>query len=383
MRKRKLGISVYPEKFELNETKNYIFKCNKYGFEIIFMSLIHLSKPLNKNIKLKYDAIYKYAKTLGMYIILDVDDSSLDIYEIKDNNFNIFHDLGIGCLRFDVPMKPQEIANAMHINPFLDFQINMSNNDNFINNILDFKPILQNLGGCHNFYPLKYSGLDFPFFQNATKKFLNLGLETAAFVGSDFGWVGPQNEKVGKLVTLEINREMPIVNQVKFLLNSNLVSMLIVGNQPMEEKEMIALKNASAQFKVELDIDINEKILSIENEIINFDNHFRRGDINSNYIRSTLTRIKHKDNLIPNIIKCNLKRGDICIINCKNTHYQNELIIILKDGFINDGTLNFVASISKNDIQLLDFIEPWSKFIFNKNNEKERLINESVDNGAN
>ena len=44
--KRKLGISIYPEKSTVEKDKEYIEKAAKYGFSKIFTCLLSVDKPV-------------------------------------------------------------------------------------------------------------------------------------------------------------------------------------------------------------------------------------------------------------------------------------------------------------------------------------------------
>ena len=48
----------------------------------------------------------------------------------------------------------------MTYNPYgLKIEINMSNGTKYVDNIMSHRPNRENLIGCHNFYPHRYSGL--------------------------------------------------------------------------------------------------------------------------------------------------------------------------------------------------------------------------------
>ncbi len=61
----------------------------------------------------------------------------------------------------------------------LKIEINMSNNTNYIDTIMDYQPNKENLIGCHNFNPHRYSGLNLKHFIKCTERFNKYGLRTA------------------------------------------------------------------------------------------------------------------------------------------------------------------------------------------------------------
>ncbi|ALD66530.1 MupG family TIM beta-alpha barrel fold protein [Spiroplasma cantharicola] len=365
MFKKQLGISIYPEHFSKKETIDYLNKCYKKGINNLFMSIIHFNKKEKDEILELYKYICVNANKIGFYIILDINDNALNLLELSINELNFFKKIGVSCVRLDSPLLPKEVADLTFNESDLDIQLNISNNDNFINNVLDYKPKRQNLFGCHNFYPLKNSGLSFNFFWKTTKRFVDLGIHSSAFVGSNFGNKGPQNYDVDNLVTIEKTRNLPIRSQAKFLFATGLISTVIVGNQAMSEEEIINFAEVNKIDKFEFDIKLDKNLLVIEKKILDYENHFWRGDLNEDFVRSTFTRVDFKDEIKTNNIKIKLNRGDVCIINKNNSHYQRELIIILKDNYTQLGnTANYIGSIKDYDLLLLSILQGWDKFKF-------------------
>ena len=86
-----------------------------------------------------------------------------------------------------------------------------------------------------------------------------------------------------------------------------------------------------------------------------------RGDMNEIVIRSTMPRVTYKD--IPNPPHDNeeeFQRGDVLIGNDNFGIYKNEFQIVLKPH--KEPRKNKIGSIAKDELFLLDFIKPWTKF---------------------
>ena len=85
--------------------------------------------------------------------------------------------------------------------------------------------------------------------------------------------------------------------------------------------------------------------------------------MNTLVIRSTMPRVTYK--AVPNKPHDNtheFQRGDILIGNDDFGIYKNELQLVLEPHA--DTRKNKIGSISKDELILLDFIKPWSKFKF-------------------
>ena len=79
--------------------------------------------------------------------------------------------------------------------------------------------------------------------------------------------------------------------------------------------------------------------------------------------RSTQSRVKYKGESFPPYNLVDIKRGDILIDTDLYTRYAGELQVALKN-MKNTGKTNVVAKIVEDEIFLLDYIKPWSKFSF-------------------
>ena len=115
------------------------------------------------------------------------------------------------------------------------------------------------------------------------------------------------------------------------------------------------------RYQLMLHVDYVKQISDIEKTIVEKPQHFRRGDMNEIVIRSTMPRVTYKD--IPNSPHDNSEesqRGDVLIGNDNFGIYKNELQIVLKPH--KEPRKNKIGSIAKDELFLLDFIKPWTKF---------------------
>ncbi|ALD66115.1 MupG family TIM beta-alpha barrel fold protein [Spiroplasma cantharicola] len=362
--KRKLGISIYPEQSTFEKDKKYLDLAKKLGYEVVFTSILHFVG--SKNDKQKAEMVLKsiqYAKKIGFYTILDVEYKSMELIKINVNDISKCKEYGIDCLRLDSPSLPFEIANVTHNKFGIDIQLNMSNNDSLIDNVMDFKPIKERLSGCHNFYPLEYTALPFEYFSEANKKYLKHNLSTAAFVGSHNG---EMTSAVGwkELPTLEEQRHLAISEQAKILFYTNEINTVIIGNAYATNAELEELAKID-KYEITLNLKPLYKISKTEEQILKFD-HFRRGDITEYFIRSTFSRVEFKkDSIALQNTKKIYNKGDVVIINNNDIKYKGECHIILKDNFEDkQEKYNWIGTIKKSENRLLDFIGPWSHFRF-------------------
>lgn len=359
MTKRTLGISLYPDHSDLNEDKKYLELASKYGFSRIFMSMLEVSEGKEK-VAAKFSDLINFAKNLGFSTTLDIAPNIFDQLGISYDDLSFFHELGAESIRLDQGFDGQKEA-LLSFNPQkMNIELNMSNDVAYLDNILSYsanKPFIQ---GCHNFYPQRGTGLPLDFFISASKRFKNQGIDTAAFVTSQTGQIGPWDINDG-LPTLEMHRDLPIEIQAKHLFATNLIDCVIIGNAYASETELQKL-GALNRYQITFDVELTEDINDVEREILLNNQHVRRGDITDLVIRSTEVRKKYKNYDNPVVATHSFERGDVVIGNNDFGKYKNELQVVLQAH--KDIRKNKVAGISNDELFLLDYIGPWDKFQF-------------------
>ena len=358
----KLGISIYSEKTTEEAIYNYIDKASKYGFSRIFSCLLSVNDT-KENIKNKFKKINEYAKWKGFEIIVDVSPRVFDELGISYKDLSFFKEIGADGLRLDMGFTGSEESLMTFNDENLKIEINMSNNTNYIDTIMNYMPNKDNLIACHNFYPHRYSGLNFEHFMKCTERFNKYGLRTAAFITSqNEGTFGPWPVTDG-LPTLEIHRNLPIEVQAKHLIALGNINDIIISNCYPTEEEMKKLGSMRKDM-VTFDLELVDGVPEVEQKILFEEMHFNRGDLSDNLVRSTQSRVKYKGHDFklfnaPEIIK----KGDVVIESSEYGHYAGELQIALND-MKNSGKSNVVGHIKEEEIFILDYIKPWQKFNF-------------------
>lgn len=357
---RRLGISIYPEKASFEENLAYLNLAHKYGFSRVFTCLLSVDGDKQKIVR-EFKEIIDEANKLEMQVIADVSPSVFGELGISYNDLSFFNELNAYGIRLDLGFSGIE-ESIMTFNKYgLKIEINMSNGTKYLENIISHKPNTDNLLGCHNFYPHRYSGLSYDHFIKCSKQFKDLGLRTAAFISSKNANFGPWTVSEG-LCTLEEHRELPIAVQAKHLFATNLIDDVIIANCFASEEELKALSRVDKDminFEVELLRDVPE----IEKKIVLEEFHFNRGDVSEYMLRSTQSRVKYKGHEFIPFNTPDIKRGDLIIDTSLYQHYAGELQVALKD-MRNSGRTNVVGKINSDELFLLDYIEPWQKFRF-------------------
>ncbi len=80
----KLGVSIYPDKSNIEEDKRYLELVNKYGFERVFTNLLSVDLGEGGSFA-NFKEIVKYAEDLGMEVIADV--SPPEVFKALDIHY--------------------------------------------------------------------------------------------------------------------------------------------------------------------------------------------------------------------------------------------------------------------------------------------------------
>ncbi|WP_260288594.1 DUF871 domain-containing protein [Peribacillus aracenensis] len=355
---RRLGISIYPEHSTPEKDKEYIKLAHGYGFERIFTCLLSVSKPYEIVME-EYKNIISYAKTLHMEVILDVAPAVFDKFDISYDDLSFFAEMGADGVRLDLGFDGLKEAK-MTYNPYgLKIELNMSNDVEYLSNILTHQGNKNQLIGCHNFYPQKYTGLPYDFFISCSKRFKEHGIRTAAFVTSQTGDIGPWSINDG-LCTLEQHRELSIDVQAKHLWATGLIDDVIIGNAYASEEELRMLGSLQRDI-IELKVELQSDVSPIEKKVALEEIHLRRGDISEYMVRSVEVRKKYANEDFAIRESIPQRKGSVFIGNDSFGKYKGELQVILKDMPL-DERKNAVAHVVKEEHFLMDYIKPWATF---------------------
>ncbi len=359
---KKLGISIYIEKASIDDNKKYIKLASKYGFDRIFSCLLSVDPSKKEQIIKNFKEVNMYARECNMEVILDVSPRVFNDLGISYKDLSFFKEVGADGFRLDVGFTGSEESLMTFNEHGLLVEINMSLDTAMIDNIMDYMPNTKNLIGCHNFYPHNYTGLPYDFFVRTTNRFKKYGLRTAAFINSPNATFGPWPVGDG-LCTLEMHRTLPIDVQLKHYVALNgLIDDVLISNCFPTENELKLLGSLNRDV-VEFDVKLASNVPDVEKSIVVNDLHFRRGDMNDNMIRSTMSRVNHMGHIFKVFNPVGIKRGDLIIESSEYGHYAGELQIALVD-MKNTGKSNVVGKIREEELFLLDYILPWQKFRF-------------------
>lgn len=362
---RRLGISIYPEHSTKEKDFAYMEMAAKYGFSRIFTCLLSVNKPKDEMME-EFREYMDKAHELGFEVAVDTNPHVFEHLGATATNLKPFYDMHVDIVRLDMSFGALMDVKTTQ-NPYgLKIEFNGSGSSDNVEMMLKMGARRDQMLICHNFYPQKYTGLDFDLFMSCSKRWKELGFTTAAFVSShNQPTFGPWEVYAG-LPTCEMHRTLPIDVQARHLFSTGLIDDVIIGNAYATEEELKALSTIDKDI-TEIKLVLNENISEEEKKLIFDYVHTGRGDYSSYMIRSSFTRSLYRETSIPHI-PCDKEaftRGDVCIINDNLKHYRGEVQVVLED-IPNDGERNIVGYIDPQELCILDQIKPWQSFKFIK-----------------
>lgn len=379
----KLGISVYPDKSPKEEVYAYMEKAAKLGFKRIFTCFLSIPEDKRESYLVEFKEFMTKAHELGFEVAADTNPEVFKLIGATPDNLKPFVDLGLDIIRMDGNFGTQGDIQLTRNQDNIKIEFNASM-DSGVELLIKNGGNREQIIMCHNFFPERYTGLDFDLFQEYNRYWKELNLHTAAFVSSNNeNTIGPWQVFCG-LPTVEIMRGLPIDLQARLMLAAGNVDDILIGNYPATDEELEALSKINFQA-IEMRVDEVPEITENEKQIMyEFGPHWDRYDHSSFMLRSSMPRVKFKekatvqdsgfssdkkvdDKSIPHH-DCGKKvftRGDVLIVNDNLAHYRGELEIVLTE-IPNDGERNLVATIKEEELQLLDFIKPGHHFALKK-----------------
>lgn len=377
----KLGISVYPDKSPRDEVYAYMEKAAKLGYSRIFTCFLSIPEDKRESYIGEFKEFMTKAHELGFEVAADTNPEVFKIIGATPGNLKPFADLGLDIIRMDGNFGTQGDIQLTR-NPYnikIEFNASMDMGvELLINNGGNKDQIIM----CHNFFPERYSGIDFDLFMEFNRYWKDLNLHTAAFVSSNNeNTIGPWEVFCG-LPTVEIMRGLPIDLQARYLLATGDVDDILIGNYPASDEELEALSKVNLQA-IEIRVDEAEGISDNEKMIMyDYAPHWDRYDHSSFMLRSSMPRVWFKaqksvqdgsiattaDKVIESQSipyrdpgKAVFTRGDVLIVNDNLAHYRGELEIVLTE-IPNDGERNLVGTVKPEELMLLEFIKPGHHF---------------------
>lgn len=359
---RRLGISIYPQHSTPEKDKKYIDLAKKYGFKRLFTCLLSVNSEADLH---NFQELTSYAADKGLDVFFDVAPSVFDQFNIDASKLEWFQGFKAAGIRLDQGFEGVQAAD-LTLNPYgLSIELNMSNESFYLENALSYGVNKNQIQGCHNFYPQKYTGLSYNHFITCSRRFKKENLRTAAFVSSQTASLGPWEINDG-LCTLEAHRNLPITTQAKELWATGLIDDVIIGNAYASENELASLSSLDPHI-LELDVTLEQGISAHERSILFGGLHYRRGDLNDYMIRSTMIRRQHKNSDIPALPAQAQSYGDIFIGNNSFGQYKGELQLIIKE-MPTDVRKNLAAKVCPHDQRLIPYIGAWQKFRLKEKN---------------
>lgn len=353
-----LGFSLYPDQHTLEIMTDYVNRLTVYPFKRVFLSLLQLDTS-NQVMMAKYRTIIDLCQSKHLNVIADINQELIEQLGWTGQLVQAGRAFGLNGLRLDEPLELSEMIKVINNTHDFKIELNISQENHLLDYLLKNGARKDNLIGCHNFYPKRFTGLSHEHFIKTTETYQQQGILSAAFISASSASEGPWPVSEG-LPTLENHRDIAAASQLKELIYQGLIDDVIISNQFISDEEVQALMEVFKPHLL-LDVEVVTDLSETERLIIAYDHHYRN-DVSEYVLRSTMTRVVYQtEDVSARVQNKNAKRGDLLIDNNNYGRYKGELQIALKDFKVTPNT-NIVGRLSSDDLPLLNYLKPNDSF---------------------
>ena len=365
MQKKRLGISVYPERGTDEQNIRYMETAAKHGFDVLFIALLAVHDGREAAIE-RYKPLTWKAKKLGFEVIADVNPMVFKHLGVNASFFSgpldlsFFTELKVDVLRLDLGLNDMEEAYLSKNKAGIKICLNGCNKYDHVGHVLGAGGDRERIMGCHNYYPHRYTGTTLANFQAGSEPFRKHHMRLEAFVSSQNPEAfGPWPVTEG-LPTLEMHRDWPIQVQVKHFILMGFIDDIIIGNCYATEDELRAMEQAN-QEKVTFHMTPAAGLPENMAERLRMDLSVR-GDSGDWLIRSIESRMLRTGPIEP-FNTVDIQTGDVLIDNDLYGQYSGE-VQIARQPMKNSGKTNVVGHIDDVETNLLPYMVGSTPFAF-------------------
>lgn len=387
----RLGLSVYPEQESLEQIETYLEKGKQAGFDKVFTSLFSV-EGTREEVIAYFRAFSEIAHRLGYEVDGDCNAAFFDRMGASADDLSVFREMGIDILRMDTPFRDERDATLINNQEGLKIEFNTSMID-VVEQAEKNGADLSRITTCHNFYPQRYTCPAFDAIQKMNACWNQKGIEVDMFMSSQVpGTHGPWPVSDG-LPTLEEDRDIPIDSQLKHMLAMKTVDVALIGNAFASDEEFEAIRRTMDSagacrgvqdllqgdlaeiraylpegelVRIPFRLHLNPKTTDAEKAFVfDFPLHCDLGDCLNYMLRSRWTRFAARSTPVP-VRPCSkdvFEKGDVLIVNDACRHYAGEVQIVLKE-MKNDGQRNWIGTIDKAELRILDLLGGGDVFTF-------------------
>ncbi len=339
----------------LEQMEEHLDKAQKAGINALFTSL--QMPEINKDeLFSDFPIMCKMAHDRGMRIAADIGPTTAEKFGIDLKDLRSIKDFGIDILRLDCGYTKDETIELTHNNVGLEIQLNAATatealvkyfSDNGINK--------ENMHWCHNFYPMRYTGLRVEQVKKYNEVIHSYGFKVAGFVPSK------AHPRIGVslgLPTLERHRTMDLFAAVQ---ESYLVGMdyIYFGDDLASEEELNILGRAmpgAVHFRMKPLVDAPEVMEWLDGRSLRVGQCGLEHIIRTPWTYNDCKYPGYDGGLVQPI-----KRGDVSIAKTPLLRYAGEVQIARVD-LPADENIGVIGHIIDEDIPLLDtFNVEWYK----------------------
>ncbi len=344
------GTSLYPGiDVTLDEMKKHLAEAHEAGINAVFTSLqLPESDPeiLMHDFPLMCEEAHKYK----MMVVADIAKRTGERFGIDRHNPKEVKALGVDVMRLDGDFTEEEIAKLTHNKDGVMMMLNASIAEYKLQKICEFGINKENVLFCHNFYPMRYTGLPADQVISINDLLHRYGFRVGGFLA------GKHHLRLGcsiGLPTLECMRNADLSYALQAMLQFGFDD-LFFGDDLASLEEMKALVNAEKPMTFRMRLLVDDENLK---EWL----HGRQlKQLQGNLPEIVRSHFEYQDSMYPGNCEIGLagprQRGTVMLAKKSLCRYEGEIQIARKD-LPDDPDIGIIGQIIEEDLPLVDIFK--------------------------
>ncbi len=341
----------------LEQMKSHLELAQQAGINALFTSL-QLPEMEKSALLRDFPKMCELAHERNFRIAADVGARTADLFGIDLTDLRKIKDFGVDILRLDCGYTEAQTVELSHNDIGLEIQLNAAQaTEDLVEYYVSHGINKDNVHWCHNYYPMRYTGLTPVQVQTLNRTIHNGGFRVAGFIP------GQAHHRLGVslgLPTLERHRTMPVSVAIQ---EAMLLGMddIYFGDDLATAQELQLLANAKpgmVHFRMKPLVQAPEVMAWLDGR------ELKRGQIGLTHIvRSLYTKpeYSYKQGYDGGLVQP-IRKGDVCMAKTPLLRYSGE-VQIAKVDLPADENIGVIGHIHEEDIAILDLYgEDWTPF---------------------
>ena len=338
---------------DISQMKKHIEEAAKAGINSLFTSL-QLPESDKTQLLKDFPIMAEIAHNNGISVEADISERTARLFGLDMKDIAAFHKMGVDHARLDFGFSDEEAVALSHNHHNVTIVLNAEfATDAWLTKLIDMGINKEQVCFCHNYYPMRYTGLTFEQAEKLNDTVHKYGFRVSGFLASQ------THRRIAcsiGLPTLERHRDMNVftASQEAFLCGFD---DLFFGDDFASFEEMKTLACADPEVvTIRMTPLVDGEIIDwLSSRVLEQTQCGLEMILRSNFMRSTFP------GNADHTISAERKRGDVTVCKSSLWRYAGEIQLARKDLPLDPG-MGLIGRIVDEDLPLLDTFRSSKKF---------------------